>query len=255
MQDCQNIDWSPENYSDASFIAREAGDELLSRLSWLRLDPKVIVDVGAGLCETTIKLKGLYQAASVIALDLSPSMLAHHRAGLLPVCGEANLLPIASQAVDLVVANLLFPWISSEDEMKKILRECQRVLKPEGVLLLSLLGPDSLKQITDPSIIVPKLIDIHDIGDLLLQEGWSDPVLDVMRYDVSYTDSKKMANELQIMGMITKTDSAFVANEIHYEVVYAHTFAPSVKQKSVEGNNTYIPLSAVRETLVKKSLS
>jgi malonyl-CoA O-methyltransferase len=253
MNGCQNIEWSPEQYIESAVAAREAGDEMLSRLEWLRVKPAVIVDLGAACGEMSAKLQALYQNATVFALDLSPIMLQNaQQRHVSCVCADAVAMPFANQSVDMVFANLLFPWLYSLDDIKQLLKECQRVLRVGGVLTFSFLGPDTLPELQANHFLIPQLIDMHEIGDLLLQTGWADPVLDVMRYDVSYTDINKMTNELVASGMIKEAVN-IEESLAHYEVIFAQAFAPEMKyEQTTESGEVRIPLSAVRESLVRK---
>lgn len=235
-------------------IAREAGDEMLSRLEWLRAKPTVIVDAGAACGEMSVKLQTLYQNATVFALDLSPIMLQNAQQRHAPcVCADAIALPFANQSVDMVFANLLFPWFQSLDTIKQFLQECQRVLRVGGVLTVSFLGPDTLLDLQTNHALIPQLIDMHDMGDILLQEGWADPVLDVMRYDVSYDDAKKMMQELIATGFLQETIN-IQHLRAHYEVIFAQAFAVDRKpEQKTESGEVHIPLSTLREQLRKKN--
>lgn len=252
-----NIDiaWSPEEYAQAAVLAGEVGDEMISRLAWLRMKPKTIVDVGAGNAAMSVKLKALYQDANVFALDLSLDMINAAKSNHpLCICADAYSLPFANQSIDFIFANLILPWTPTFDDVKSIMQEWKRVLRPEGVLMFSCLGPDTLAALQESHAVIPQLTDIHHLGDLLLQDGWSDPVLDVMRYDIHYSDKNKMMNELVATGMLnesTVTDQQLA----HYEVIYAHAFAPEIKlEQKIEEGVVRIPLSALRESLLNKAL-
>ena len=57
------------------------------------------------------------------------------------VQADACRLPLADGTVDVIFANLLLPWI---DDPEQFFREAARVLRKEGLLVFSTLGPDSL---------------------------------------------------------------------------------------------------------------
>src|SRR5579862_1473602 len=104
MNNFENMSWSPFDYAKACVLAREVGDEILSRLDWMTLKPKQILDVGCGLGEQSVKLKNRYPEAQVFALDMSEDMLCYaknHSADseVIYLCGDGNHLPLANQSV------------------------------------------------------------------------------------------------------------------------------------------------------------
>jgi SAM-dependent methyltransferase len=99
----------------------------------------VVVDVG---CGTGRALPALRQAVgphgSVIALDLTPGMLAHARAQgraahAALVVGDARCLPLADASVDAVFAAGLIMHLPDPEAG---LRQLARVTRPGGVLIL-----------------------------------------------------------------------------------------------------------------------
>ncbi len=250
------------DYADAAVIAREAGDEMLARLELMTVAPKVIVDVGCGTGELSAKLHSRYPQANMIHLDLSELMLAQVKTSKL-VCADAEKLPLRDQSVDLVFANLLLPWCH---DFAAVLREWRRVLRPEGLLIFSALGLDTLQEwrglLQEDEI--PLLADMHDIGDMLLQEGFTDPVLDVDHYTTTYRDKKRLLHELRASGMWTPADEQradHVANEIKlsddvfavtYEIIHAHTFVPELNSGISPSDDgvVRVPLSHLRQQLL-----
>jgi malonyl-CoA O-methyltransferase len=255
MHFCKNITWSPKEYEEAAVIAREAGEEMLSRLDWMTLQPNLIVEVGSGLGETSQQLQIRYKHASVIAIDQSESMLMHAKYNT-KVCADAASLPFANQSVDLLFANFLLPW---HVDVASLLREWRRVLKPDGLLMLSALGPDTLQECRPhlQDYILPDCVDMHVIGDLMLQEGFSEPVLDVNHYTTVYKSQEKMFYELEVSGMVLSCQRKLAASEAYqvtYEVIYAHAFAPALRDEVAPSSDglVRVPLSYLRQQLRSK---
>jgi malonyl-CoA O-methyltransferase len=263
MSGLRNMIWSPVDYALASVIAREAGEEMLSRLDWMTLKPKVIVDVGSGIGEMSVRLQERYQDAHVISLDLSENMVSHAKQ-LTPtlscVCADAISLPLSNHSVDLLFANLLVPW---QTDMESLLREWRRVLRPDGLLMFSALGPDTLKawQPVLEQNVLPVFIDMHDVGDLMLQQKFADPVLDVNYYTMTYREQLHLFRELQATGMLhimpdlACTQDILPAEdgrwEATYEVVFAHAFVPAESEEisPSEDGIVRVPLSHLRSQL------
>lgn len=89
---------------------------------------------------------GLYpllsaRAARVAALDVAPSVLAAATArypGLLAVAADVRRLPFASDSFDVVVSNSTLDHFDTHDQILESLRGLQRVLRPSGLLLLTM---------------------------------------------------------------------------------------------------------------------
>lgn len=250
----KNIVWSPEKYADAAVVAREAGTEMLSRLDLMTIKPKVVVDVGCGTGELTALLQKRYPEAMVIGLDLQLEMLGDSGKSV----ADAACLPLRNQSVDILFANFLLPWHA---DMLVLLREWKRVLRPDGVLMFSAFGPDTLKEWRGDlqSEHIPEFIDMHDIGDVLLHEGFADPVLDVNYYTTSYREKSRFIHELCASGMWFPGDAIhenFAALENNtwdatYEVVFAHAFAAPERQEHSASSDgvVRVPISALKKQL------
>lgn len=262
MSFSNNMVWSPLEYASAAVLAREVGEEMLARLEWVTLQPKVIVDLGCGTGDISSQLQTRYPDANVLALDLSGAMIEYAKREHHGNCinADAGQLPLRSQSVDLLFANLLFPWYQ---DINSLLKECHRVLRPDGLILFTAFGPDTLKEwrtILDGNI-APFFIDMHDVGDLMLQSGFADPVLDVNYYTLTYREQTSLFQELQNSGMLFATPEKINLEEITlteqgtlpvtYELVFAHAFAPAQSdevQASSDGV-VRVPLAHLRRRL------
>ncbi len=256
-----NINWSPNDYAASAGVAEAVGQELLSRLQWLILQPTLIVDAGCGTGDMSLALQARYPNAQVLAVDHSPAMVAYagQRLGASCLCADVSELPVADHSVDLLFANLLLPW---HDNLQALLQRWCRLLKPEGVLMFTAFGPDTLKEwlpASDADTVLAQRVDMHDYGDLLLHTGFVDPVLDVEHYTTTYQDPNKLRLELQHTGMIdVGGDDTMRMQPDHegrwsltYEVVFAHAFAPPVRNtlSASEEGMVKVPLSSVRAAL------
>jgi malonyl-CoA O-methyltransferase len=206
------------SYEQHDVLQREVQQALLQRLDFYTQTPQRVIDVGAGTGRGTALLKQQYPKAEVIAVDLALPMLRatkKHNSWLKPftrVCAEATTLPFADHTVDVLHSNLCFQWI---DDLPTLFAECVRVLRPGGLLLFSSFGPDTLKELraawaeADQQPHVSRFLDMHDVGDAMLAAGLRDPVLDVHRYTLTYSEPRKLLEELQGLGA-TNADHARV---------------------------------------------
>ncbi|HEY0802121.1 MAG TPA: methyltransferase domain-containing protein, partial [Steroidobacteraceae bacterium] len=112
----RSFDRAADTYDAAAVLHAEVRENLLERLQLTLLEPRVVLDAGAGTGHASRALKRRYPKALVAALDSSRGMLAaaaRQRSWLRPlqrVCADAELLPLADGSVDLIVSNLLLHW-------------------------------------------------------------------------------------------------------------------------------------------------
>ena len=243
-------------YANASVLATEVAQRMLSRLDIVRLQPKVILDAGCTVGQGTALLKQYYPNAQVLAMESALPLLhyANEQQAADWVNAEAEQLPLKDHSVDLIFANLLLPWC---DDAQKIFYEWRRVLRPEGLLMFSSLGPDTLQELRGKlfSLTAPKFVDMHDVGDMLTQAGWMDPVMDIEYITMTYRESEKLIRELQVVGMIAHDEVPvqLEKNEanvypITFEVVYGHAWGPGVAKgfKADDEGVARIPLAHLR---------
>ena len=204
------------SYEQHDALQREVQQLLLERLAFYLRTPERIVDIGAGTGRGAALLKARYPKAEVIAIDPALPMLhaarrhSTWRKPFLRVAGEASTLPLADHSVDILHSNLCFPWVNDQ---AALFAECVRVLKPDGILVFSSLGPDTLRELraawaqVDELAHVGRFLDMHDVGDAVLAAGLRDPVLDVQRYSLTYSAPRKLLEELKGLGA-TNADHA-----------------------------------------------
>ena len=269
------------SFDAAAALATEVRGELLTRLDPMSIVPVTIVDAGAATGHGSRALKARYPKALVVALDSALPMLreARRQQGwrrrFLRLCADAQYLPLADASVDLVFSNLLLPWCEPE----ALLGELRRVLKPEGLLALSTLGPDTLRELrdawsaADSGEHVHAFLDMHDLGDALVRAGFAAPVLDVERYTLSYASVGAVLADLQSTGArnalaarprgltgrgrfaamqaayeLRRHDGRLPAT---YEVVFAHAWAPKSRPEgSFEGAE--VSVQALRQQLRRR---
>ena len=205
------FDRASSNFRAASVVHDEARERLLGRLDLVRLAPQTIVDLGCADGRGALALATRYPDARVFAIDSSHAMCASAvqtlagRTNAAVVGGDAEQLPLAGNAAQLLLANLVLPWSRPEAAFA----EAARVLDANGLLLFATLGPDSLQQVrrawaaVDDGIHVHGFFDMHDLGDLALAAGLQEPVLDVDRLELSYRNVGSLVSDLRACGRST----------------------------------------------------
>jgi malonyl-CoA O-methyltransferase len=201
------FDRASVTFDEFSAVHTELRTRSLERLDVVRLQPSVIVDLGAGTGHATRALQDRYRSAYVVALDISTRMLeqARKRQRFLKrfgrVAADAHQLSLKSASVDLLFSNLMLQWCADPD---RVFGELARVLKPHGLLTFTTLGPDTLRELRtawdDRHVHVHRFIDMHDLGDALMRAGFAEPVMDTERLTVTYRDLDTLLRELKGSG-------------------------------------------------------
>lgn len=220
------------------------GARLLERLDYVKIAPRRILDAGSGPAREARALAARYAGAQLIALDFALPMLPRRGVldrwlgrGVLPLCADFARLPLADAAVDLVWCNLALHWAN---EPLAVFREFERVLSPEGLLLFSTLGPDTLKELRSAAGAsrVHAFIDMHDLGDMLVAAGLSAPVMDMELIGIEYGAGERLLDDLRASGQTNARidrprglagrrflrEFRSAALRATYEVVYGHAW-------------------------------
>ncbi|HSW69064.1 MAG TPA: methyltransferase domain-containing protein [Gammaproteobacteria bacterium] len=225
----------PAEYEAASVLQREVLNEIFSRLDFMTLIPRTVLDAGCATGNAAIMLKQKYPAAKIIAVDPSSAMLEYARQRDKQIDwlqASLTMLPFENHSIDLIMANLNLPWC---DGLQALLAEWRRVLRGDGLLIVTSLGPDTLRELHDLPLAFPHFMDMHTVGDLLTQAGFSSPVLDVDYFTLTYQDPKKLWHELQVTGMITGNTGSIQLKKIEdrypltYEIIFAHAWGSVVQ--------------------------
>ena len=203
----RRFDRAATSYAQASRLEAEIGARMLERLDYIRLAPRRVLDAGSGPVRDARALAKRYRKADVLALDFSQPMLHAGRPRLRfferrrpkPVCADLTRLPLASATIGLVWSNMVLHWAA---DPLAALREFHRVLAPEGLLMFSTLGPDTLAELRSAAGAsrVHAFADMHDLGDMLVAAGFAEPVMDMERVTMVYADGEALLADLRASG-------------------------------------------------------
>jgi len=206
------------DYDRHDFLVREIDRRMQERLDYVRINPRLIVDVGCSRGGSLPGLRQRYGNASVLGVDVVPAMLQAARlvspgwrrwlAALPGVAAEPKLaaadalaLPLGQESAGLVWSNLLLHWL---DDPLPALAEAHRVLEVGGLLMFSAFGPDTFKELraafTDGYAHTQRFIDMHDLGDMLVGCGFADPVMDMEVLTLTYDSFDHLLAELRNSG-------------------------------------------------------
>ena len=211
----RSFERAASTYDRAAVLQREVCERALERLDLMKIAPAVILDAGSGTGFAAPALARRYPRATLLEFDIAPAMLQTARARAprwkkwlgwqreLFVCGDNEQLPIRAGTVGLFWSNLAFQWAN---DLPRVFSECQRVLQPGGLLSFTTFGPDTLKELRHAfagnagGVHVNRFYDMHDVGDMLVQAGFADPVMDMEQITLTYADVETLMRELKAIG-------------------------------------------------------
>ncbi|HJW46387.1 MAG TPA: malonyl-ACP O-methyltransferase BioC [Lysobacter sp.] len=213
------------HYDDAAALQREVAARLLDSLDYYDeraqraaadgnpRTPGVVLDVGCGPGHAAVAMQKRWPKAQVYALDLALPMLRetrHNAGGWRPfkqrpqvVCADARALPLADGCIDVLFSNLCLQWI---EDLPAVFAGFRRVLKPDGLMVLSTFGPDTLWELrdafahADSAPHVSPFASIAQFGDALIAAGFKDPVLDRDEFRLQHATLAELMRELRTLG-------------------------------------------------------
>ena len=240
----------------------EVARRMAERLPIVKLQPAVVADWGAFLGASRELLVGTYPQAQLLAVeaqaqrrDATAALLARPwwspsrwvGPGVQAVT-EAELQPGAAQ---LLWANM---GLHGAADPQSLMRRWHRALAVDGFLMFSTLGPGSLTALQAlyrtegwaPPF--APFVDMHDLGDMLVEAGFADPVMDQEMLTLTWATPEAALAELRQLGgnvalarhaglrtprwlqrlhrALASTAGADGRVALAFEVVYGHAFRP-----------------------------
>jgi malonyl-CoA O-methyltransferase len=194
------------------WLHEEVASRMLDRLQWVKLQPQAWAHWGA--------LRGGLKAHALL-LDKYPKALtfvAETNPRFMPIVMTKTRLPWWSPkrwqqnvrhslpppaSVDMLWANMA---LHEAADPKALLAQWHRALATNGFLMFSCLGPDSAIELRELYAALGwppaghDLTDMHDWGDMLVQTGFAEPVMDMERITLTYETPARLLEELVELG-------------------------------------------------------
>lgn len=251
------------------FLLREVGERLTDRLLDVRRRFPLALDLGCrhGLLGDLLAARG--GARCLVQCDLAPALLrraaeAGGAAERLTLAADEEILPFHRASFDLVVSNLALHWVN---DLPGCLLQIRNVLKPDGLFLASLFGPETLAELraalTQAELDesggahprVAPFAEMAELGALLQRAGFALPVVDADSLTVSYSDALGLMRDLRGMGetnavrgrarafsrrtLFARTAAAYAARHAGsdgrlpatFQIVYLTAWAPHPSQQ------------------------
>lgn len=199
------------------WLHEEAGRRMAARLPLLRRPPSSVLDWGGLPDDAARLLRSALPEARVTRvhhdipagspdLDASGPELpwwrpARWRGVSRPRCLDPAA--VVDATADLVWSNMaLHGCVDPRARMAQWLR----ALRYDGLLMFSTLGPGNLAELASlygrlrwPTPMAP-LVDMHDLGDMLVEVGFADPVMDQETLTLTWASARALLDELRTLG-------------------------------------------------------
>jgi malonyl-CoA O-methyltransferase len=178
-------------------------------------------------------------------------------------------------SVDMLWANM---HLHNALDPQVLIAQWHNAIATDGFLMFSCLGPDTLRELRgmyaqlgwpEPS---HQFTDMHDWGDMLIQAGFAEPVMDMERIVLTYETPQKLLQDLRELGRNlhperfpalrgkawkAKLEAALVEHladpaeggrlKLTFEVIYGHAMKPKPRVKLSE--HSAVSLRDMREML------
>jgi malonyl-CoA O-methyltransferase len=256
----------------APWLHEEVASRMLERLQWIKLRPSVWAHWGAvrGGPQAHAKLLAAYpDAASFIVEAHERRAQAAHQLIATSWWNPARWVGPRSQIASPGPATLDMLWanmaLHETAEPLALMAKWQAALKVGGFVMFSCLGPDTARELRSlyASLGWPpaghELTDMHDWGDMLVQTGFAEPVMDMERIVLTFETPERLLSELaglgrnfhparfaglrgggwkkQLLQRLEALRSAAHGNQLAltFEIIYGHALkaAPKIKVASV----------------------
>jgi malonyl-CoA O-methyltransferase len=264
----------------APWLHQEVGRRMVDRLAVIRSRPALLLDWWSQLGASSELLQQHYPQARLLAVEPAAALAARTEAtprwwqrllGNRTAVHADDQLPLDQLPAQLLWANMMLHWV---DDLPSLFSTWHRVLAQDGFLMFSCFGPDTLRELRqlyaacgwgEPA---SRWIDMHDIGDALVQAGFADPVMDMELLTLTWDSPQALLAELRGLGVNTalqrqtglrtprwqrrleeQLSHALKRSDgrlhLSFEIVYGHAFRPAPRIP-VQAQ-TEISLQAMRE--------
>ena len=205
--------WAARALNDSPWLHEEVARRMLERLEVIRLQPQAWADwepLRGGL-QAHQALQRRYPQAAVwqVTALAEENRCLHERlrpAWWSPARWNGPKVFHAQPpegAVQMVWANMLLHQVAHP---QALIGQWHRALAVDGFLMFSCLGPDSLRQLRAVhqqmgwSPPAHEFTDMHDWGDMLVQAGFAEPVMDMERITLTFETPERLLQELRELG-------------------------------------------------------
>ena len=195
------------------WLHEEVAQRMQDRLQWIKLRPQAWVHWGAlrgGLQAHRALAQAYPDAKCFIVEDRTERAQAAIKNIAIPWWNPRRWRTPAPAfhrpppaSVDMLWANMA---LHESADPQALLAQWHQDLQVGGFVMFSCLGPDSARELRGiyQALGWPpaghQLTDMHDWGDMLVQTGFAEPVMDMERITLTYETPERLLQELRDLG-------------------------------------------------------
>lgn len=204
--------WALHAPAHTPWLHEEVARRMEERLEWIKLQPQAWAHwepVRAGLQAQGL-LAARYPKARCLAVEPVASRASVASRSLTPPWWKRWSAPRVDTvaqapdgAVQMLWANMVLHLAA---DPQALIGQWHRALATDGFLMFSCLGPDTLRELRAlyASLGWPpagnEFTDMHDWGDMLVQAGFAEPVMDMERLTLTWASPQALLAELGELG-------------------------------------------------------
>lgn len=195
------------------WLHEEVARRMQERLDFIRLQPRQWAHweplAGGWAAQPTLVAR--YPQAACWLVSECPQALHQAHEATRPAWWQparwrgpsVHLSPPEPASMDMIWSNMHLHW--EADPMAR-LRQWHGLLAVDGFVMFSCLGPDTLRGLRavyaqegwgEPH---HAFTDMHDLGDMMIQAGFAEPVMDTERITLSFASPERLLQELRELG-------------------------------------------------------
>lgn len=186
----------------------EVARRMAERLPVIRRTPEVVLDWWSSLGASAAALQAAYPRARLVAVE--PAAGAAEAPPWWSPRRWSSRSPVVQAEADVPAGGAQLVWanmaLHGAADPAAMLAAWQRALVADGFLMFSTLGPGTLASLGAlyreagwPPPFAP-FVDMHDLGDMLVEAGFADPVMDQETVTLTWADAPAALAELRTLG-------------------------------------------------------
>ena len=195
------------------WLHEEVARRMMDRLQWIKLQPHTWVHWGAlrGGLQAQEKLAGVYPKSRCFVVEIG---YGRAQAAIKKIAYPWWRLrrwlaaPVRFEAPSPGTADMLWANMALHEsaDPQALLARWHQMLKVDGFLMFSCLGPDTAKELREVYAQLGwppaghELTDMHDWGDMLVQTGFAEPVMDMERITLTYATPARLLEDIRELG-------------------------------------------------------
>ncbi len=274
--------------SEPPWLHGEVANRMAQRLPLIRLQPKRLLDWWGFLGASSEVLLATYpqagrdvvEGAFMPPINQAPTTPWWHFKKWSPLASASTKPGTVWRDAGDIDSNAQLIWanmvLHSVLDPLALMQRWHGLLEVDGFVMFSCLGPGSLQALRSlyqqmgwPSP-AAAFVDMHDLGDMLIEAGFSNPVMDQETLTLHWANPEKLLAELRMLGGNAAPDcfaglrtprwhqtllqalQSTLADPngrlgLQFEVVYGHAFKAAPRW--AVGEQTQVPLQDLRATL------